>query len=606
MANIFMTGATGFIGYEVLQELLKGDHTIYALVRSLREFDVLKGKLPSGRGQVLPVIGDLQKEALGINDLGMLRDVDTIIHAGGPMDIGMDMQTAKTSFLHGANEMMKVSDDLVQHGSLRHFIHVVGYKSPFNEDNWREGQQQWTEENFLPLEEPYERMKFLADLVVRQRAEKLRLLLSVVNPSTVIGDKRTGETEQTSGLGMLVEGVRKKQMLFVPGGHAYRLPLVTKTDLALLIAHLVTTQPANSDTYYVLASKAHSPNNQELISSIAKELRTLQPIGKLSIRFLERLVNAGIGNKLGIPKGSLNFFVNEEFSTASVQRFRAEPFAVKDILPYVIADIDFRLSHPNHHSPLQRNRRGKLATIENILPDAKQTVLLIHGLFSSADMWTPIIKDMPHVNSIAVDLPGFGRSPYHHQQDALQGMVDAIIEIIQELNTPVTLIGHSIGGFIAARVHEKMPHHIKRLILLQPTLQKAANKTPYYQSPGLLALGLGFMKDKQIKNVLVKQHSFKNTADIPEEYVQFVRQDLQSSRMRKTTAEMIALLHQTKTFAKGVQLDKDKTSIIWGEFDQTYSIEGFRDQANVTLLPLFHSFPISQPKETAARLKDFI
>jgi len=67
--KIFLTGATGFIGKNLVMRLKS--HTIYTLVRSEKKFDSIKGQ------NVIPVFGDLTEPNWD------LPEVDVIIHNAG-------------------------------------------------------------------------------------------------------------------------------------------------------------------------------------------------------------------------------------------------------------------------------------------------------------------------------------------------------------------------------------------------------------------------------------------------------------------------------------------------------------------------------------------
>ena len=54
--------------------------------------------------------------------------------------------------------------------------------------------------------------------------------------------------------------------------------------------------------------------------------------------------------------------------------------------------------------------RGQLRVIERN-PQAKQTVLLVHGYGASSASWLPVIPTLAErYHVLAIDLPGFGRS----------------------------------------------------------------------------------------------------------------------------------------------------------------------------------------------------
>src|SRR3954465_2145167 len=65
--NYFVTGATGFIGRHPVEELLKREGPIHPPVRegSRGRLEELGEKLDAG-DRLVPVVGDLSKEALGV------------------------------------------------------------------------------------------------------------------------------------------------------------------------------------------------------------------------------------------------------------------------------------------------------------------------------------------------------------------------------------------------------------------------------------------------------------------------------------------------------------------------------------------------------------
>src|SRR5436189_5813421 len=84
--NYFVTGATGFVGRHLVQELLKRDGTIHVLVRegSRGRLDELIERWGAG-DRVKPVIGDLAKPALGID--GFDERIDHLFHLAAIYDM---------------------------------------------------------------------------------------------------------------------------------------------------------------------------------------------------------------------------------------------------------------------------------------------------------------------------------------------------------------------------------------------------------------------------------------------------------------------------------------------------------------------------------------
>ena len=65
--SYFVTGATGFIGRNLVEQLLQREGTIYVLVRegSRGRLEELRSRWGAGEDRIVPVIGDLSQEKLG-------------------------------------------------------------------------------------------------------------------------------------------------------------------------------------------------------------------------------------------------------------------------------------------------------------------------------------------------------------------------------------------------------------------------------------------------------------------------------------------------------------------------------------------------------------
>src|SRR3954463_7936451 len=96
--NYFVTGATGFIGRNLVRRLLKREGTIYALVRagSRGRLEELRTGWGADGARVVPIAGDLARQGLGISeeDLVTLRgEVDHFFHLAAIYDMEADAES---------------------------------------------------------------------------------------------------------------------------------------------------------------------------------------------------------------------------------------------------------------------------------------------------------------------------------------------------------------------------------------------------------------------------------------------------------------------------------------------------------------------------------
>ena len=73
--SYFVTGATGFIGRHLVEQLLKRDGEIHVLVRegSRGKLDQLVRRWGCAPERIVPVVGDLGEPRLGVSDEEVAR-----------------------------------------------------------------------------------------------------------------------------------------------------------------------------------------------------------------------------------------------------------------------------------------------------------------------------------------------------------------------------------------------------------------------------------------------------------------------------------------------------------------------------------------------------
>lgn len=112
---------------------------------------------------------------------------------------------------------------------------------------------------------------------------------------------------------------------------------------------------------------------------------------------------------------------------------------------------------------------GKVKIHYQARGEAEQTLVLIHGLGMSSELWKSQIPEFSkHFRTIAVDLRGFGKSERPDDPDAysIDAMTKDIIELIKSLEIHgCHLLGTSMGGFVAQSLAIAEPTLCKSLIL---------------------------------------------------------------------------------------------------------------------------------------------
>lgn len=206
---------------------------------------------------------------------------------------------------------------------------------------------------------------------------------------------------------------------------------------------------------------------------------------------------------------------------------------------------------------LFRNSRRKLSQgllfwreVGNGIP-----VVCLHGNWCDSSEWVSIIELLSKdFHCFAPDLLGFGESENPNIHHTIDLQVDCLFEFLQALRLDkVYLVGHSLGGWIAAAYSLKYPEKVEGLILLSPEgveierLQKHWRKMQHLiESPSFI------FKVLKIFRPLAKVFGWERKID----------QDLQQRQILLENPTATQLLYQRKFPEIKAELLQDKLDLI--------------------------------------------
>src|SRR3954452_5423527 len=193
--SYFVTGATGFIGRYLVQELLANrDGEIHLLCRdgSRARLDALITHQWGGSSRLIPVVGDLRADRLGVDQAWIDEHrggIDHFFHVAAIYDMTADDATNEQLNVGGTRHALALADAL-QAGCFHQVSSVAAagdYHGTFDETMFEEGQR---------LPSPYHRTKYESEQIVRTEAT---VPWRVYRPAIVVGHSETGAMDKVDG-----------------------------------------------------------------------------------------------------------------------------------------------------------------------------------------------------------------------------------------------------------------------------------------------------------------------------------------------------------------------------------------------------------------------
>jgi NAD(P)-dependent dehydrogenase (short-subunit alcohol dehydrogenase family) len=320
--NYFVTGATGFIGRNLVQRLLRREGTVYALVRSgsrgrLEELRTSWG--PDG-ARVVPIAGDLSQPGLGVSeeDLLTLRgDVDHFFHLAAIYDMTAGAEAQEIANIDGTRHAVELAG-AIEAGCF-HEVSSIAVAGLFRGE-WREDMFEQAERLDV---HPYFRTKHESERIVREECPRP---WRVYRPGIVVGDSRTGEIDKVDGPYYFFKMLQRARKLLpgwlpalgIEGGEINIVPVDFVADAIDCIAHqpdldgqaFHLTDPAPKSAGETINLFAHAADAPQAVfrldSGVTEPAASLVRTGLRFFPPAKRLAKAGLG-EIGIPAGVLNF-----------------------------------------------------------------------------------------------------------------------------------------------------------------------------------------------------------------------------------------------------------------------------------------------------------
>lgn len=200
MSNTLVTGATGFLGREVVVRLLETDPSaqLTLLIRgkddadAQRRGDKLLAELGAKKhaSRVTIVRGDIEQDRLGMDEKTRDRVASTtssIIHGAASVSFTLPIEEARNVNVEGTRRILDLAKKAQGGGARVDYVgtaYVAGDREGIAyEDELDVGQS---------FRNTYEQTKMEAEKLVRERCKDQPI--AMYRPSIIVGDSRTGRT----------------------------------------------------------------------------------------------------------------------------------------------------------------------------------------------------------------------------------------------------------------------------------------------------------------------------------------------------------------------------------------------------------------------------
>ncbi len=318
-----ITGGTGFIGHNLIAELLqqKKNATIYVLVRkeSKKKLESMKKQWGDNAKRVVPITGDLTRPMLGVpakKRRELEGKIDHVFHLAAVYDLMADAESQIRVNVEGTQNVVNLATDI----KAKRFHHMSSiaaagmFSGIFREDMFEEAQG---------LDNAYFRTKHDSESIVRNEC---KMPWRIYRPGIVVGHSETGVIDKIDGpyyFFKLIQKMRKMIPSWMPtlgleGGRINIVPVDYVVDATIYIAHkpkldgkcfhLTDPKPKRiGEVLNLFARAAHAPQMTMRIdarifnyipASIMSGLKMLPPVRRISNQVMK---------DLGLPPDMMKF-----------------------------------------------------------------------------------------------------------------------------------------------------------------------------------------------------------------------------------------------------------------------------------------------------------
>ncbi|MCD7709394.1 MAG: AMP-binding protein, partial [Clostridiales bacterium] len=372
MHNILITGVTGFLGTEIVSEIMQTTNdTVYGLMRagSVSEAAARLSALWYRRDElverigsrIIPVLGDVTEPGLGLSeeDCGrLIRSVDCVIHTAAVIGIKHTKKQFWDVNVSGTKNVIDFAKKIQSDHPLWRFSHVsTAYVAGKREG--RIAEDSLTDTGFSSL---YEQSKFEGETLAAQAMDEMPV--SIFRPGQIVGDSRTGRVKNFNTLYYPLKLYLRGKAKIFPINKSMRVNMVPVDYVAKAIVRITFDDDAAGKTFHLTAPVSAQPTVAQLIEATRgwaeKNLSVhLRRPMFFPVPFLKKMgASYNLSEKNSAKKTVLTnmlslapyFSENKVFDTSNVEKFIGKyDLDWRDYLPRLL-DYAVRKNFLDHNS----------------------------------------------------------------------------------------------------------------------------------------------------------------------------------------------------------------------------------------------------------------
>jgi pimeloyl-ACP methyl ester carboxylesterase len=234
-------------------------------------------------------------------------------------------------------------------------------------------------------------------------------------------------------------------------------------------------------------------------------------------------------------------------------------------------------------------------------------VILLHGLGGDGSRWTSTVSSLAgDFRVIALDQIGFGESdkPLANYNHAM--LAEFLVEFMKTIGVEkASLVGHSMGAFVAMYAAVHYPEVIDRLVLVDGGGLVNAPRSPHLVR---IQNGTTLAETREYFELMFYDKSLVTDEMVRANYVRRLRVSHTISKMQEARAKNLATISEEQ--ARGIAAP---TLILWGKHDELLdpSDAGVLDRiipnSRAVLLDKTGHIPqVEQPKRFNQLVRDFL